>query len=279
MGCSCSGTSTNERDGVIRTNRLSSRQQSNHNSNENERNNNTNNNQGSRSQVNVQPNQRQLQQRSRPNYVPYLNSRNDPTFNMKETKEVVGSGVKKMLGYVCEIEKEDLNKKRNDFWTSRSEGDQTTWELLRNFCEGEFNDDDLEELLRASNLVTYAGCINVIYDSKGNLYEIPNYCIHEPLVWDILKLKIEKPKEENIKFIIRLGIEDLSIETTNYCPVQSLKQHIVENFDFSKCEVEGIVNYERIRLFHYGQEMKNHDMLYMHDIDDKIVMMTVRTPQ
>lgn len=28
-------------------------------------------------------------------------------------------------------------------------------------------------------------CINVVYDSKGILYEIPNYCINDPYKYEI----------------------------------------------------------------------------------------------
>ena len=28
-------------------------------------------------------------------------------------------------------------------------------------------------------------CINIIYDSKGMLYEIPNYCINDPFKFEL----------------------------------------------------------------------------------------------
>jgi hypothetical protein len=263
MGCSCSGTKTSESNsGVIAANKNIPRNQR-ENNNANRNNDNTSN-----------PAQ------NRPSYVPFLQSRNDPTFNMKQLKEFVGEGVKKMHGYVCNIEKEELLRKRDDFWSSRFEGDKETWETLRNLCEGDLEESQLKDLLTAIGITTYSGCINVVYDNKGNLYEIPNYCIHEPLEWDIPKLKMAKPEEQEIKFLVRLEIEDLTIETSNYCPVADLKLHICENFDFSKCSSykQGEkIDSDRIRLFHYGKELKDSDLLYMHNIDNgKIVMMTLR---
>lgn len=278
MGCSCS--STDNKDSIIRSNVLNDR-----NSSVNPQQNNLNpinNINYNRSQnINIQPNQRQNQQRARqniPNYIPYLQSQNDPTFNMKETKDTVGSGYKKMNSYICSIEKDDLIRKRNDFWTSRFEGSPDTWDLLRNLCEGSFPDDDLVEILQASGLTPYAGCINILYDLKGNLYEIPNYCIHDPLIFDIPKLKMEKPNEINLSFIVRLGIEELNIQTTNFCPIIELKKHISENFNFNKIEnIKSKIDDKRIRLFFYGKEMKDADLLYMHYIDNgSIILMSIK---
>lgn len=36
-------------------------------------------------------------------------------------------------------------------------------------------------------------CINVVYDSKGYLYEIPNYCINDPY-----KYEIDEEKKTNL---------------------------------------------------------------------------------
>lgn len=270
MGCSCSGSSQNNEGNNVRANRREREERS-------QNNNASNNNQNRRAD-----NQSQQQPRENnpnlPNYEPYLQSRNDPSFNMKQLKEMVGSGLKKMNGYVCNIEKEDLEKKRHDFWTSRFEGNQDTWDLLKNFCEGEFSDKDLNDLLYASGLTSYAGCINVIYDSKGNLYEIPNYCIHEPSKWDIAKLNMPQPKEEKISIIVRNGIIDLKVNTINLCPVKELKLYVLKKFDFDKTEYkDSIKDISRIRLFHYGKEMKDNDMIYMHSVETgKIVMMAIR---
>jgi len=278
MGCSCSGSSQNESTS-IRTNRRERDRES----RAEDRSQNNNSQQNRRSENRQQQQQQQNQQQPRqnanmPNYEPFLQSKNDPSFNMKQLKEMVGEGVKKMHAYVCNLEKDDLERKRHDFWTSRFEGSPETWDLLKLLCEGEFSNKELNELLFDSQLKPYAGCINVIYDSKGNLYEIPNYCIHDPLEWDIQKLKIPQPDEEKISIIVRLGISDLKVNTVNLCPVKELKLYIIKKFDFSNTDYkEGITDTARIRLFHYGKEMKDTDMLYMHSVESgKIVMMAIR---
>lgn len=47
---------------------------------------------------------------------PFLQSKINPNFNFPEVNEIVGSGYKKMKGYICTVSKVDLEKKRNEFW-------------------------------------------------------------------------------------------------------------------------------------------------------------------
>ena len=66
-------------------------------------------------------------------FVPFLQSNQDPNFNFKEVEEdiYVGKGLKKMKGYISPISKEDLDKKRIAFWGTRTEGNEQTWEFLK----------------------------------------------------------------------------------------------------------------------------------------------------
>ena len=274
MGCSCSGTSPNEEKEKERARRNRVNTRSNQGVSENVIVSNQNNSQNRRvdHRINNRPNLNQ------PNYEPYLASKKDPNFNMPQLKEYVGTGVKKMLGYKCKIEQDELEKTIKDFWSSRFEGNADTWDLIRNLCEGDFQSDDLQEILESSGLRTYAGCINVIFDNKGNMYEIPNYCIHPPLVWDIVKYKIPEPNEENISIIIRNCITDLKVNTINLCPINELKLYILKRFDFSSTDFKhGVEDISQIRLFHYGKEMRDNDKLFQHHVDDgKIIQMMLR---
>ena len=270
MGCSC-GTNGDDKKSMSKSNIVNlDRNNQDQQSRRNQNTNNNSNNNRSRSQPQQQQNQRNL-----PNYQPFLQSANDPTFNMKQLKETVGEGVKKMNGYVCNIEEEDLQRKRIDFWSSRFDNDLNTWEMLKNFCEGEFDSKELALLLNDCGIKPYAGCINVVYDNKGNLYEIPNYCIHPPSKWEIPKLEIPKPTEKKICFIVRLIVTDLTVNTSNLCPVSELKNYLLKKFPFP--QEYGEITLERIRLFHLGKEIKNNDLLYQHHIEDeKIVIMMVK---
>ena len=132
-------------------------------------------------------------------FVPFLQSNQDPNFNFTEVKEdiYVGKGLKKMKGYISPISKEDLDKKRIAFWGTRTEGNEQTWEFLKQLCE--MNDDESDNInvmLEAYGLIPYNGCINITYDTSGALYEIPNYCINEPYKYEIIENEKVRPKEE-----------------------------------------------------------------------------------
>ncbi len=56
---------------------------------------------------------------------------------------MVGSGLKKMKGYISPVSMNELEKKRAEYWGiliiikkgTRVEGNSETWEFLRNICE------------------------------------------------------------------------------------------------------------------------------------------------
>ncbi len=203
---------------------------------------------------------------AQPNYEPFLQSKNDPSFNMLEINDLyVGHDLKKMKGYICNIEKEELDKRREDFWTSREEGCTEIWNLLKYYCSTEFNPKELKELLHSSGISPYAGSISVVYDTKGNLYEIPNYCIHDPSKWDIAKLKVVMPKEEKIILRIRKVVKDYNISISNLSNIISLKEGLIKNF-FQDNTVD------KLRLFYNGKELKDKDNIYMYEIPSKSIL-------
>lgn len=76
------------------------------------------------------------------NFEPYLISKNDPNFNFPIIEnEYLGIGLKRLPGYISNITLEELEKKREEFWTSRVEGNKEVWELLRGIC----SDKDLND--------------------------------------------------------------------------------------------------------------------------------------
>lgn len=209
-----------------------------------------------------------------PHYEPYLQARNNPNFNMKETDDFVGEGIRKMRGFICDIEKEDLFKKRNDFWSSRFEGNVDTWELIHNFCIGDFSNNDLLELLSGCGLNMYSGCINVLYDNKGNLYEIPNYCIHDPVLWDNPKQKIIKPKEERILLKVKHVDKEIDMNVSNFSTGYDLKEEIVER-RLNRNGKKYLIS--QVRLFYRGKEVKDKDFVYQHMITDgSYIMMSLK---
>ena len=207
-----------------------------------------------------------------PNFQPYLQSKNDPSFNFPEVKEnkYVGIGLKKMKGYISNISEEELKKKREAFWGTRVEGNKQTWNFLKEICEmPEGEENNLEAMLKAYDLTPYKNCINVSYDALGELYEIPNYCIHYPMVFDLPEVNKTKPNEKKIKYKARNGIKNIKLKSSNYSSVKKTKMSIAKKLG---------TTYDKIRLFFSGKEMKNDLQLWNYNVDNDVVIMIMVLP-
>ena len=220
----------------------------NNNNNNNNENNNMNNNENISRSVNIDNNNNinniniisningytnnNYNQNNFSNFEPYLQSRNDPNFNYPELEnEFIGIGIKKMKGYISHITLEELKKVREEFF------------------------------------IPYKNCINIVYDSKGFLYEIPNYCINDPLKYiiDEIEYNKKKPKEEVINVIIRLFNSQFKFKISNWKNILQLKEIIIKNKEFKN------VNVDNIRLFFGGKELHNDKELWFYNITNKSI--------
>ena len=203
------------------------------------------------------------------NFQPYLQSKNDPFFNFPEVKEnkYIGKGLKRMKGYISNISKDELKKKREAFWGTRIEGNKQTWNFLKEICEMPSNEDqNLEAMLQAYDLTPYNNCINVSYDALGGLYEIPNYCIHDPMIYDLPQDHKKKPDEKKIKFKARYGAKHLKLKSSNYSSVKKAKTSVAKKLG---------TTYDKIRMFFSGKEMKNDMQLWNYNVDNDVVVMVM----
>lgn len=201
------------------------------------------------------------------NFQPYLQSKNDPFFNFPEVEgnKYVGKGLKRMKGYISNIPKEELKKKREAFWGTRVEGNAQTWNFLKEICEmPEGEESNLKAMLQAYDLTPYKNCINVSYDALGGLYEIPNYCIHDPMVYDIPEDNKSKPEEKKIKFKARYGNRHITLKSSNYSTVKKIKTSIAKKLE---------TTFDKIRLFFSGKEMKNELQIWNYNVDNDVVIM------
>lgn len=198
-------------------------------------------------------------------FEPFLQSKQDPNFNFPEVEEdvFVGKGLKKMKGYISPISKEDLDKKRISFWGTRTEGNEQTWQFLKQLCEMPPDEEDnITVMLEAYGLVPYNNCLNIIYDTSGFLYEIPNYCINDPYKYEIVENEKERPKEEKLTFKLK-GTHKTKITCTNYETVQKIKAKIGKKYN---------VEIDKIRLFFYGKEMKNDLEIWNYNVSQDCVV-------
>ena len=202
---------------------------------------------------------------TRRRFEPFLQSKQDPNFNFPEVEEdiFIGNGLKKMKGYISPISKEDLDKKRISFWGTRTEGNEQTWEFLKQVCEMPSEEDEnINVMLEAYGLIPYNNCINITYDASGALYEIPNYCINEPYKYEIVENEKEKPKEEKVSFRLK-GTHKTKITCSNYETIEKVKQKIGKKY---KVEID------KIRLFFYGKELKNVLELWNYNVSNDCVV-------
>ena len=208
-----------------------------------------------------------------PLYEPYLQSKHDENFNYKELDKYVGTGIKKMKGYISPVPYEELLKIRKDFWTSRIEGNPQIWEVLHMICDDNtLTSEDIDGYMKASNIVTYKGCINVTYDNKGYLYEIPNYCINDPV--EYIKLEEKKPMDKkDIDIKIRcLNIEE-KIKINNYKKIQDLKDIIKKSDTFNNK-----FSLDNIRLFFGGKELLDQKELWFYNIENDSIIQMLAEP-
>ena len=57
--------------------------------------------------------------------------------------------------------------------------------------------------LEANEIAPLKKCINVTYDKSGEVYEIPKYCINDPVKYDLPESHFKKPEKKNVNFHIR----------------------------------------------------------------------------
>jgi phospho-N-acetylmuramoyl-pentapeptide-transferase len=127
-------------------------------------------------------------------------------------------------------------------------------------------ENNLEAMLKAYDLTPYNKCINVSYDALGALYEIPNYCIHDPMVYELPEDNKKKPNEKKIKFKARSGMKHLKLKSSNYSSVKKTKMSVAKKLG---------TTYDKIRLFFSGKEMKNDLQLWNYNVDNDVVIMVM----
>ena len=245
----------------------------NNNNNNNNENNNMNNNENISRSVNIDNNNNinniniisningytnnNYNQNNFSNFEPYLQSRNDPNFNYPELEnEYIGIGLKRMKGYISPINLEKLKKVREDFWSSRIEGDEKIWNILKNICNDEsLKENDIQEILKVSGIIPYRNCIN-----QPSQYKI------EEIEYDK-----NKPKEEVINVIIRYYNNQFKFKISNWKNIIQLKENIIKIKDYKN------VNIENIRLFFGGKELNDIQELWFYNIVNKsIIQMLIK---
>jgi len=196
-----------------------------------------------------------------------LDESNESFHDMEEIKEdvYVGTGLKRMKGYKCNLAIDELNKKREEFWNKMTNSENNknwiTWKIIRRAV---IYDEIRGPLLLAEyNIKCVNGCINHLIDDKGNHYKIPNYCINEP--YFERSLNEEEIKENNINIIFYGNFDGklfhFDLKLSNKLSGKELKNIILK--------AQNLENNINIRLFERGIEIKDEQFLYQHKLQDE----------
>lgn len=80
---------------------------------------------------------------------------------------------------------------------SRIEGDHTAWAIIRACCENP-ETENIKAFLEAGGIKPANKCINFCYDLQGAVYEVPNYCINDPVFYDEKAKDLHRPEEKQL---------------------------------------------------------------------------------
>ena len=172
-----------------------------------------------------------------------------------------GIGIKRMKGYKCDLPIDKLNKKRDEFWstkTSHENPNYKTWRIINQACV--YDEYRANILLEEYDLSTYEGCINHIVDKNNMHYIIPNYCINDPYFEKEFQIK-DNIEKKNVKInLYEVAInKNLEVEVNNLMSGEELKKLYCEKNNISFDEYN-------IRMFFAGNEILNNHYLYQHKI-------------
>ena len=154
--------------------------------------------------------------------------------NYKElTGEYVGEGIKRTFAWETEISRKGLDAKRQEFWSSRTEGSRHAWNAIKAAVDADEGTAAL--LLESANIRLENDSLTLCWDRHGNKYEVPIFVINDPKTFTSGKLaptKIKKLKENTeIKLKIRcfqLSTTDVIITINNSKTILDLKQAYIK---------------------------------------------------
>ena len=190
--------------------------------------------------------------------------KNYPDMPEIEPQIMKGYGIKQMPGYKCDLKIDQLNKKRDEFWSSKNKLNITKWKIIHQACI--YDHINAEEFLFKNNIRTLNGCINMCLDEEGKLYRVPNFCINDP-TFQLELLKNENSKKEKINIIL------------NDVSAQKKKNYNIYDTTTGKELIEMYCNEENIekekynfKLIFGGGLIKDDETLFQHKVKNDYVI-------
>lgn len=221
------------------------------NNNENNRNNNSNPNNVNIANTNNNANNK--------------NTQNQTSKDTKEFKDLEeyeedysGEGIKRIKAYKWVEPFDKLYKLRMEFWASKKEN-KKVWSTIKQACESDHL--TAQGLLMSVGIMPIDGSMKVLIDNSDNIYQVPNFCINDPLHKKEIHQKDNVPVE-----VIKIGIVDMF----NPSKVSYIKiPNNVNCIELKKCYAEAKkldFHKHKIRAIYQGVEILDDQTLGQHNI-------------
>ena len=196
------------------------------------------------------------------NYIINDDQNINPKFNdMPEYGNGItkGLGIKQMFAYKCDLKIDELNKLRDEFWSSKQINKQQ-WKIIHQACI--YDHIKAEEYLYKNNMKCKSGCINEVVDANGYIYRIPNFCINDPY----FELEI-LPQDNSHNETINIILFDISNQKQIKLKVNEAEkgESIIQKY----AKAHNInLKENKIRLLFGGGIIKENESLYQHKVKD-----------
>lgn len=178
----------------------------------------------------------------------------------------VGDGCKKTPGWSTACTREEVEKKIEEFWGTRTCGSPEVWKLLRLACSANSSQEALE-ICRAGGLQLINGTLLCIQDLHSSLYELPPYLINPALEYGPPTTKnAETTHCPSIPLKLKLRslrFNDLEYDCTTLTSGLEIKEF---------CASEQSLSRDKLRCFYGGKEVKDDSRLQQFSVKDNEII-------
>lgn len=178
---------------------------------------------------------------------------------------MIGSGIKSIPSYKCDIPYDQLQELRDKFWASKKR-DRRYWKVIKECCETDA--ETAVMLLEAAEMACVEGDLRQVMClfNPDFIFRTPNFCVCDPKFerdYDNLKEKIEQEETKEIKIILYylLKNKNYSFKVTNKTLVKKLKEKFAKKINVT-------LETHKIRLLYRGLELLDENPLSMNNIDE-----------
>jgi len=176
--------------------------------------------------------------------------------------QYTGRGIKKTPCYeIFLTDKDELEAKRLEFWSTRVDGASQIWSCIKSVIE-EPDVDTGEEILRAAEIILPHGSLVMSFDQIGYRYDVPIYCLNEPssyLGHEDENRVSENSLHDNEEWSLKLRVpqlqKDYDFTVENTTLVSELKGIFLETARLEN------VTIETTRILFGGRVLKNNHSL------------------